>query len=127
MANYRESIAAENEAFLTAFAKGDATAMAMTYTEDGQALPPNGEVVTGREALAGLWQAVFGMGIVGATLETVELEQLGNHAYEVGKYTLKATDGSEVDRGKYVVIWQCLPGGEWKWHRDIWNSSVPAG
>jgi hypothetical protein len=44
---------------------------------------------------------------------------------EVGKYTLSVAGGQVVDRGKYVVIWK-QEGDEWQWHRDIWNSSLPA-
>lgn len=125
MSAVQESIATVNQAFLTAFANGDAEGLAATYTADGQALPPNGDIVTGRPALAAMWQSVFAMGINGATLETVELEQHGNTASEVGRYTLSA-DGTVVDNGKYIVLWQRQPGGEWRWHRDIWNSSRPA-
>jgi ketosteroid isomerase-like protein len=31
-----------------------------------------------------------------------------------------------VDQGKYIVIWK-QDGGQWKLHRDIFNSSLPAG
>ncbi len=125
MTAFRESIAAVNGQFLAAFSAGNARAMAEIYTEDGQALPPNGEVVSGHVALAALWQGVLDMGITGATLETVELEHMGEHAHEVGRYTLKVEDGAVVDEGKYIVIWRRLPSGAWKWHRDIWNSSRP--
>jgi len=30
-----------------------------------------------------------------------------------------------VTDGKYVVIWK-RDGGQWKIHRDIWNTSMPA-
>jgi hypothetical protein len=30
-----------------------------------------------------------------------------------------------LDQGKYIVIWK-REKGQWKLHRDIFNSSVPA-
>jgi ketosteroid isomerase-like protein len=38
---------------------------------------------------------------------------------------MKLKDGKVADRGKYVVIWKRV-GGEWKLHRDIWTTSLPA-
>jgi ketosteroid isomerase-like protein len=67
----------------------------------------------------------MGMGIAEATLKTIELEAHGDTANEIGAYTLRAGDGGVLDQGKYVVIWK-REGGQWKLHRDIWNSSLPA-
>ena len=51
----------------------------------------------------------------------IDLEVDGNMAYELGTYTLSGEAGP-LDNGKYVVVWK-RTGGEWKWHRDIWNSN----
>lgn len=79
--------------------------------------------MSGRTGIVAFWRAVMGMGISGVTLETVKLFDHGDSACEVGRYTLAATGGQRVDHGKYVVIWK-RQAGEWKLHRDIWNSSV---
>ena len=65
------------------------------------------------------------MGIKTARLDTVEAEEYGETAIEIGKYTLSGEAGKVMDRGKYVVIWK-QEGGQWKLHRDIWNSSLSA-
>jgi ketosteroid isomerase-like protein len=65
------------------------------------------------------------MGLTAVKLETVEVEGHGNTANEVGKYSLQGAGGQVLDTGKYVVIWQ-QEAGQWKIHRDIWNSSRPA-
>ena len=121
----RNAIAATNAKFLEAFRQGDAAGLAATYTSNGQALPTNSDIIEGKTALQGFWQAVLDMGIKSATLETVELDIQGNTAIEVGKYTLQVAGGQTVDEGKYLVVWK-QEGGQWKWHRDIWNSSMPA-
>jgi uncharacterized protein (TIGR02246 family) len=121
----REAIAAANRAFMDAFARRDAAGMAALYTADGQLLPTHSDVVTGTAAIQAFWQAVMGMGIEDAVLETVELTAHGDAAHEVGRYTLRGSGGQVLDQGKYVVIWQ-HDRGTWKLHRDIWNSSLPA-
>jgi ketosteroid isomerase-like protein len=65
------------------------------------------------------------MGIKAVKLETVEVERDGNTAYEVGTFTLQGAEGQVLDAGKYVVIWK-QEAGQWKLHRDIFNSSRPA-
>ena len=120
----RNAIAATNANFLEAFSRGDAAGLAATYTSNGQALPSNSDIIEGRTALQGFWEAVLDMGIKSATLETVELDIQGNTAIEIGKYTMQGSGGQILDKGKYLVVWK-QEDGQWKWHRDIWNSSMP--
>jgi len=120
----REGILAANENFMASFNQGDASGLAALYTENGQLLPPNGDFVTGRQAIQGFWQAVMDMGVKSAELETVEVEGMGKTAYEVGEYKMFADGDQIIDTGKYVVIWKQVEG-QWKLHRDIWNSSMP--
>ncbi len=119
------AIVAANEQFMIAFKSGDATAMAALYTEDAQLLPPNSDLVSGKQAVQVFWTTVFDMGIETAALETSEVEGVGDTAYEVGKYTLFIAGEQVADSGKYVVIWKRV-NGQWKLYRDIWNTSVPA-
>jgi len=121
----RNAIAAANQKFLSAFSRGDAAGLAATYTSNGQAFPTNSDIIEGRTALQGFWQVVLDMGIKSATLETIELDIQGNAAIEIGKYTLQGAGGQILDAGKYLVVWK-QEDGQWKWHRDIWNTSMPA-
>jgi uncharacterized protein (TIGR02246 family) len=118
-------IKACNKHFMDAFGRGDAAGLANLYTVGGQLLPPNGEVVAGRDAIGSFWKGAIASGLTGATLDTVEVENLGETAVEVGRYTLQAKGGHVADAGKYVVVWK-REGGGWKLHRDIWNTSRPA-
>ena len=121
----RNAIAATNAKFLEAFRQGDAAGLAATYTSNGQALPTNSDIIEGKTALQGFWQAALDMGLKSGTLNTVELDDCGDTVIEIGKYTLQVAGGQTVDEGKYLVVWK-QEGGQWKWHRDIWNSSLPA-
>jgi len=119
-----EEITAAVEKFLTAFNSGNAAGVAMMYTEEGKIMPPNSESLTGREAIQAFWQAALDMGIAKAALKIVEVEKHGDTAIEIGLYELSAANDQVLDKGKYMVIWKKVEG-EWKMHRDIWNSNLP--
>jgi uncharacterized protein (TIGR02246 family) len=119
------AIAAANENFMSTFNRGDSAGIGDLYTENGQLLPTGSDFVTGKAAIQAFWQGAMDMGIKTARLDTVEAEEHGDTAIDIGKYTLSGEAGNVMDRGKYVVIWK-QEGGQWKFHRDIWNSSLSA-
>lgn len=121
----REDIEAVDRQFEAAMRSGSASRLADVYSDDGQALPPNAATVSGRANIEAFWQGAIDMGIADVELKTVELEELGDTAIQLGHFVLKAADQSVVDNGKYIVVWK-RQDGAWKWHRDIWNSSNPA-
>ena len=121
----RSAIDAGVESFMAAFSRGDAAGLAALYTENGQVLPPNGDFVTGRQAVAVFWQAVMDMGIKEAQIQILEVEGHGDTAIEVSTFTLLGEGGQVLDKGKYIVLWK-RERGQWKLHRDIFNSSMPA-
>jgi hypothetical protein len=53
------------------------------------------------------------------------LTSYGDWAYEIGRFTASAPDGSVLNVGKYIVIWKRQATGEWKTHRDIFNWDIP--
>ena len=125
LSEVRQAIEAGNEKFMSHFSQANAAGLAALYTQQGQVLPTHSDFVTGRPAIEAFWQSVMDMGIKGASLEILETKACGETAYEVGKYTLKGAGGQVLDSGKYVVIWR-QEDGQWKLHRDIFNSSLPA-
>jgi len=120
-----DDIVAANKKFMTAFENSDDLAMASLYTSDAKLMPTNSDFVSGNQAVQAFWKSVFDMGLKKATLETVEVEAMGDNAWEVGKYSLFIEGDQLVDSGKYLVAWKKVDG-EWKLHRDIWNTSMPA-
>lgn len=118
-----EEIRSANQNFEKTFARGDAQGMASLYTSDGVLLPPGAGIQEGANAIQNFWQMVMDMGIKGARLETLEVQQEGETAIEMGQYELSGADGQRLDHGKYMVIWK-RQEGNWKLHKDIWNTSV---
>ena len=118
-----EDIVNANKQYSHNLSLGDAAGVANLYTENGQFLLPNSDFVTGRAALQSTLQTLMDSGIKSIQLETLEVEDYGDTATEVGKYILEGDGGTMLDNGKYVVIWK-KEAGQWKLHRDIINSSV---
>ena len=124
-AETRAAISSANQAFLKAFNQSDAAGcVSAVYAASSQILPPNSEIIEGTDGIQAFWQGAMDMGIKSATLDTVELEPCGDAMVEIGKYTLQVEGDQTIDEGKYLVVWK-QEGTEWKWHRDIWNSSRP--
>ena len=118
-----------NAKFGEAFRQGDPGALAALYTEDSILLPPNMDMVQGKESVEGFWSGAMQMGVKDAVLSTVNLVGMGDSVCEIGKYKLTIQpEGQEVfeDHGKYLVIWKQEAEGNWKLHIDIWNTSLPA-
>jgi ketosteroid isomerase-like protein len=117
----RSQIEAVNKEFMASFAKRDAAAIAGLYTDRGQLFPAGTDIITGAEGIREFWQGAFGLGLSGATLETLEVDASGDTAVEVGRYRLTAGE-AVADQGKYIVVWKSQ-GGRWKIHKDIWNTN----
>lgn len=128
MGDILDKINAANKGFVDAFNSGNLAAAMEVYTKDATILPPNAEMMKGKEAITAYWQAAVNMGVKEAGLETVMVAPMGDKAAcEVGKYVLKIqpSGAQEItDHGKYLMIWK-LVEGQWKWDIDAWNSSLP--
>ncbi|MGE3771518.1 MAG: DUF4440 domain-containing protein [Gammaproteobacteria bacterium] len=120
-----DQIKANNKALGAAVVAGDAKAVGKMYTGRARLMPPNADFFKGTKAITGFWQGALDMGIRGVALKTMEVEQLGSTAIEVGTYALTGGGGATLDKGKYLVVWK-KEGGAWKLHHDIFNSSVAA-
>ena len=95
------------------------------YTERGQLFPPDAQIVDGRPAIETYWKSALDGGVKGVELKTTEVFSLGEAAAETGTYTLSGKNGDSLEEGKYVVVWKRVDG-QWKLHRDCWNSNKPA-
>lgn len=123
--DYRAQIDAANRKVHETLARQDAAAIARLYTVDAWLLPPHQNIVKGRKEIQTFWEVALILGGErGMTLTTIEVDGVGDTAYEVGTYVFKNDDGKILDQGKLIVVWK-LEDGEWKLHRDISNSSLP--
>ena len=121
----REAIGVIYAAMEDAFYKGDAELIAQAYADDAEWYVPESPVIQGRPAIARAWKANAGSAGNRLRIEVAEVEQSGNRAHEVGRFTISAPDGAVLAAGKHVVIWARQPDGEWKTRRYIFNWDVP--
>ena len=121
----RAAIEAANAKFGAAWGKKDAVALTALYTANATMLPPGVPRVTGSEAILEFWKAAMAGAPPAAKLTSTEVEAHGDTAHEVGTYQMFAADGKVIETGKFIVVWK-REGGQWKLHRDIWNSDMPA-
>ena len=125
MSDARAGIDAANTKFMSTFKAHDAAGMAALYTADACVLPTNTDIVSGAGNIQALWQSIFDMGVKEGLLETVDVDDHGDTAIEMGRYTMKVDGGVVADKGKYLVVWK-LDGGTWKLHWDMFSTSQPA-
>ncbi len=120
-----KGIAETNKTFQDSYNSGNAAGVAECYTSEGQFKVPNAATFEGREAITGAFQGLLDAGISRVELTTTELDDFGDDAIEHGEFTLYAGD-DVADKGRFMVHWKNI-FGKWCLHRDIINSSQPAG
>lgn len=121
----RDAIGAAYQTIEDAFYKGDVEAIARVYSEDAEWYVPDAPVLEGRAAIRQAWQANVGLGGNRLRVEVAEVEQRGDRAHEVGRFTISGPDGAVLVAGKQIVIWARQSGGEWKTRRGIFNWDIP--
>ena len=121
----KKEIAEANLAFETAVSKSDSIGLANLYTTDTKWMNPNAPAVEGRAALVSTISQSLKAGIGSAKLTTAEVWGDENYVTEEGNYKLFAKDGTEIDKGKYLILWKRVDG-KLMFHRDIYNSDLPA-
>ncbi len=112
-----------NKLLSDALARKSAEDMAALYTAEGMLLPAGREPIQGRDGICNYWKSAIDNGISKVNLKTLDLELLNDTAIELGQYVLMNADSQQLDRGKYVVVWK-QRAGQWKLHKDIWNTSL---
>ncbi|MEY4279144.1 MAG: hypothetical protein RL377_1148 [Bacteroidota bacterium] len=120
----KAEIAAANLAFETAVSKMDSVGLASLYTTDTKWMNPNAPAVEGRAALVSKISQDLQAGIGSAKLNTVEVWGDENYVTEEGNYSIFAKDGTQIDKGKYLILWKRVDG-KLMFHRDIFNSDLP--
>ena len=120
-----EGINETNRLFMDAFSAGDAEKVAGFYTANCRFLPDNSNPVDGRANVQELIQSMMDGGVSSVELITLEVEDCGDTAVEVGRVVMRGDADELIDDGKFIVIWKKEEGG-WRLHRDIVNSSLAA-
>ena len=120
----REAFLSVCKQFETSFNQGDAEGLASLYTEDTKILPPNMDIVEGKNSAQAYWQGALDIGIKSFKGELIDTDASENLGFLVGEYKLFDNDDQEIDQGKWISVLKNI-NGKWKVHRDIFNTSMP--
>jgi ketosteroid isomerase-like protein len=122
LAALRAEIEAKNARFTDAHTTGDSATIDQMFTTDARVLPPGGEAVIGRAAIARLTQEYFESGVSEFTETTVDFYASGDLLIDQGNYTMVYGEPKVREVGKYLNVWK-REGGEWRIYSNIWNAS----
>jgi uncharacterized protein (TIGR02246 family) len=112
--------------YVTAFNTGNYDHASALFAADGFLMSPQYEAVQGPNAIELMLRKLGEAGYSNLRLETTRVEQSGDMAIEIGRYTvaIRQANGTTIaDRGKFVQAWRRL--GIWLMTANCWNSDLP--
>jgi len=114
---------------LDAMSSGDPDAYVACFAADGMLMPPGAQMITGKQAIRVWIAGLFSRFNVTVEVSRQELHFTSDWAIERHNYVVTATPkqggGTQVDRGKAVVISKRSPDGSWNGYIDCWNGDNP--
>lgn len=116
--------------FHQALRANDVEALFEHVADDVLLMPPGEEAVRGKTAMRD-WYAAFLAQYRTSSLILSDREVfVGDRwAVELGSYEWRLTPvaggGDVLDRGSYMQLWKSQSHGQWRFEREIWNSSAP--
>jgi ketosteroid isomerase-like protein len=119
----RKAIAASNEIYFQAFAKGDSSIFIDRYAKDCWIMPPNAPALCGIYAPDEFFKtAYYKSGLRNGKFITIDVFGDGlEFVTEEGFWQSFDANNKMLDNGKFLVLWKKTPDG-WKMFRDSWNS-----
>jgi ketosteroid isomerase-like protein len=127
LAAARVAIAAANTAWDANYVKGDAAAIAATYTDDAERHFAGQPVIRGRAAIeAGIKAEMDTTKYTASADSTDELIAAGEYVLEVGRWSNQGTfkSGKPTHAGGWwMALWKADSTGAWKIHREVVNSA----
>jgi len=124
LAKTKQEIEAANQDFMDLVSKGDSVGIANMYATDAKLMGPNEPAVTGKKNIQASFAYLIKAGITKADLKAIDVWGTPEIVTEEGELALFASDGTQIEKGKYIVVWK-KEEGKWKIFRDMFNSDLP--
>ena len=121
--DFKSAIAKAIAIFEEGANKKDAAAIGNLYSEDATLLPPGSAMIKGRQNIQHFWKSFFDAGASDGKLTSIEVNSMGDVAYEIGAFEANMP-GAGRTQGKYVVIWKRQPDGNIRMAVDIFNTNT---
>ena len=113
-----------NAKFIEIVKRGDAQAASAVYSENAILIPPNTEIIRGRESIEKFWRGGMKEGLANMKLTIISVGGDNNICYEIGRCTViseKKGEEPQEEIMRYMVVRQKSSEGTWKVLADIWN------
>ena len=120
----KKEIEGANRNFMDMLSKGDSVGMANCYTTDAKFMGSNSSAVSGRTNIQSVVASIINSGATKLDLRLTEVWGTEELIAEEGEFTLATKEGTQLDKGKYIVLWK-KEDGKWKLFRDLFNSDLP--
>jgi len=125
----RSTFEAATKAFHQALRTNDAHALFLHVADDVVLMPPGESSVHGKSAMRDWYDGFLSLYQTSSlNLSNLEVFVSADWAVELGTYEwgLMPTGGSDpvFDHGSYMQVWKLAPAGQWRFAREIWNSSA---
>jgi uncharacterized protein (TIGR02246 family) len=121
-------IKAAHRAFAEAAVRHDIDGIMSVFASDAIIMPPDAEMVRGRDAIRRHWKGALDGGLSDLKINPTDIQVIGDVAIEIGHATLSmAPPGAAETHAnvKYVEIWKKVRG-HWRVYRGTWNARSPA-
>jgi uncharacterized protein (TIGR02246 family) len=125
-ADARLEVQRASDQFWAARMRGDATAFASQFTEDGSYMVPGLGDAAGRTEILALAQKRFASATSEIKVERREIEVSGDTAHELAWYSevvRPKDDGPMRMFGRYLLVWKRGTDNVWRVHRYLYNFS----
>jgi uncharacterized protein (TIGR02246 family) len=123
LAAVRRAIDSGNAAYVAAFRRADAEALAQVYDPEGARLNEGGAVIRGRKAIrADVARFLDRVGPVRVGIETAEVWLVDDMAYESGAWSYAFQPRGKPEQrigGRYVTLWKRQADGGWRIWTDM--------
>ena len=119
----KKAIAASNELYFQALAKGDSSLMIDRYTKDCWIMMPNMPTLCGVEAPHQIYNIAYNkVGLRNGRFITIDVfGDAVEYVTEVGFFETYGANNKLFDNGKFQVLWKKTPAG-WKMFRESFSS-----
>jgi ketosteroid isomerase-like protein len=118
-----KTVAAEQQAFMEAFRKGDSIGVANVYTTDAKVMNAGMPAAEGIDSITHFFGRIFKNGPLMITTTTLGVWNNTGMIVEEGKWIMADKNGEAYDHGKYLILWK-MEDGKWKKFRDCHNSDI---
>lgn len=124
-ANLRADLEDISKKMEAAIADGDYEGFGTFFTDDVMMKMSGSEPMSGRVAVVAAHKPLAENGMK-LNINTDEVMDFGEYAYQLGNYEILTPDGQKLDYGNFATLWQ-KENGQWKIYRDIISTSVSNG